>query len=705
MYQKKTTFVAFIASYLLISLLSSTLYAAIPTITPVDPQFSNNFIITSKLSGSQEVPAVVTNGQGVATIHFNADRTMATLNVTVSHLSSAVTGAHIHEAPAGMNGGVLLNFTNDFQNGRITATFAVDAALVSKLIRGALYLNIHTQNNPGGEIRGQLALEAPESFMGMLTGDQEVPAVTTTATGIISVHYTANTNVLEINAQWDGLSAAITGVHLHNAAAGMSGGVVQNLSSFVIGNSIKIKIQAGSYIEDLRAGNIYLNVHTSNNPGGEIRAQLHAQEGLIVDTWLTAAQEPHAVTGGENSIGLGFFQIAPTLDKMTYKVQLSGLSSTTTAAHLHNGALGIGGGVAQGLSISGNQAEGTDIPISGSLLSSILSGGIYVNIHTANNGAGEIRGQLYRLARDGYTYDICPKQEIPAPTGAAAVMGSGMFAFNRDMDEAHLMVTVNELSATFSGSHIHNAAEGATGGVIFNFTSNFNNGGAFLYFTDTSSTPFDASFASIIRAGNAYINIHTTANASGEVRGQIVKNIAVDCTTITCETDLMITGSISGLYQASNTMVTSGTTTTSGGSVTLKAGTSITLTSGFHAIGSIPFLATIEDCTAAFQTEPNMAIVSKKVEMPSGISTLHLFPNPTTSETTISYELPEVQPVFLAIYTTTGQIIKVLEKNVTRDSGQHQILVNVATMEAGMYIVLLKTTKFTNTGKLIVNLR
>lgn len=703
MYQKPSTFISFIVFSLLVSVLSSTLYATIPAITPVDPNFSDDFIITAKLSGSQEVPAVVTNGQGVATIHFNADRTMATLNVTVSHLSGAVTGAHIHEAPTGMNGGVLLNFTSDFQDGRITSTFAVDAALMSKLITGGLYLNIHTQNNPSGEIRGQLALEAPESFMGMLAGDQEVPSVTTTATGIISVHYTANTNVLEINAQWDGLSAAPTGVHLHNAAAGINGGVVQNLTSFVVGNSIKIKIQAGNYIEELRNGNIYLNVHTSTNTSGEIRAQLQVQEGLIVDTWLTAAQEPHTVTGGENSIGLGFFQIAPTLDVMTYNVQLSGLSSTATAAHLHNGVLGTGGGVAQGLTVSGNQVEGTDIPISSTLLTSILSGSIYVNIHTSTNGSGEIRGQLYRLAREGYTYDICPAQEIPASTGAETVMGSGVFAFNRDMDEAHLMVTVNELSATFSGSHIHNAAEGATGGVIFNFTSHFNNGGAFLYFTDTSSTPFDANFASIIRDGNAYVNIHTSANASGEVRGQIVKNISIDCTSTNCETDLILTGSISGLYEASNTIVTSGTTMTSGSSVTLKAGTSITLISGFHAIGSIPFLATIEGCMASLQTKPSMAIISKKLEVSPETSSLHLYPNPTANETTISYELPEAQPVFLAIYTTTGQIIKVLEKKTIRDGGHHQTTVDVSNLEVGMYIVLLQTAKFTNTDKLIVN--
>lgn len=677
------------------------LTAQIPSINPVDPKFGADFIITAKLSGDQEVPAVTTDAVGVATVHFSPDRTMATLNVTVSNLSSAVTGAHIHKGAVGTNGSIVLDFSGDYSNGRITKTFPVDAARIAEFIKGELYLNIHTANNGGGELRGQLLLEAPESFMGTLSGDQENPAVTTNATGVVSVHYTANTNVLEINAQWDGLSSAITMVHLHEGAVGVNGGVVLDLSSSVIGNSIKVKVAGNDVIAAMRAGNIYLNVHTQNHGGGEIRAQLMPQEGLIIDTWLTAAQETHAVTNGANSIGLGFFKIAPTLDQMDYKVQMNRLTGAIAGAHLHNGGLGQNGSVEQGLTISGNVVSANNLAISADLLASILSGKIYVNIHTAQNSAGEVRGQLYRLARDGYTYDICPQQEIPTPMGADTMSGSGMFAFNREMTEAHLMVTVNQLSSAFSGSHIHQGAAGATGPVIFNFTNNFANGGAFLYFTDTSSTPFNAAFAETIRTSNAYVNIHTANNPPGEVRGQIVKAIAEQC--VGCQPNITLSGTITGAHKASSTITTNGTTTTSGNAVNMRAGTSITLNNGFSAVSGVPFSAVIGSCLPAPPQLVEAIPVDAKLESPNlSAVKFDLFPNPTVGLTTITYQLEKPQPVFLAVYNLTGQVMEIVQQIEEQTAGNHQVQLQVGDYEPGMYMVLWKTNDKVQSKKLLV---
>lgn len=502
----------------------------IPTINVVNPQFGSDLIITAKLSGANEVPAVTTDAVGVATIHFNEDRTAATINATVSNLSSAFTGAHIHIGKPGENGGVLIPLSDDYVNGRLTATFIdIDNTLLSQFINGELYLNIHTENNPAGELRGNLKLEAPESFAGLFTADQEVPEVDAQGTGLVTVHYTANTNVLEINALVEGLTGPITGAHFHNAPEGENGGVVGALTEMFVGNALKVKIQAGDYIEALRAGNIYLNIHTAANPSGEIRAQIEVLEGVVVDSWLTADQEVHEVTGSEAALGLAVFGVNGSLDTLNYLVQMANLSGSATAAHLHAGALGTAGGVVLNMSddIFDKLIANIDIPVDASIVNSILSGDIYLNVHTEANPMGEIRGQLYRLAREGYTYDICSEQEIPAPTEASEVSGSGMFAFNRDMDEAHLMVTVNQLTAAFTGAHIHTAAAGETGGVILPFTDNWANGGAFLYFTGESDRPINADFAEIIRNGNAYVNIHTENNPAGEVRGQIVKTL--DC--------------------------------------------------------------------------------------------------------------------------------------------------------------------------------
>lgn len=512
----------------------------VPDINVVNPQFDADFIVTARLSGDNEVPAVTTDAVGVASIHFNEDRTKATVNATVSNLSSAFTGVHIHEGLPGTNGPVLIALTDDYDNGRVTAEIDLDKALLAKLINGELYFNLHTENNPAGELRGNLKLEAAESFVGYFSGDQENPALDVPGTGLATVHYTANTNVLEVNVLVDGLTGPITGAHFHRGAVGENGPVVEGLTDFVTGVAIKVKLQASEgYIEDLRAGNIYLNIHTDIYPSGEIRAQLNAVDGIVIDTWCNAEQETADlfVVGIDNSLALGYFNLNATLDSLDYFVQISELTAFTTAAHLHEAALAEGGPVVLNMTdnINENLIVGTGVPIEAALANTLLSGDNYLNIHTAINPDGEIRGQLYRLARDGYYYDLCSEQEIPAPAGAENVSGSGMFAFNRDMDEAHLMVVVNELTSDFMGAHIHQAPLGETGDVIFPFTDNFMNGGAFLYFTGDSDTPFNADFADIIRSSQAYVNIHTANNPAGEVRGQILKAVGCPLSTSTLE--------------------------------------------------------------------------------------------------------------------------------------------------------------------------
>lgn len=83
------------------------------------------------------------------------------------------------------------------------------------------------------------------------------------------------------------------------------------------------------------------------------------------------------------------------------------------------------------------------------------------------------------MARDGYVYDLCKDQEVNDPVNAGSASGSGMFAFNRDYDEAHLMAVVNQLSSAFQGAHIHNGAAGTNGPVVFDFTSRWTGNGTF----------------------------------------------------------------------------------------------------------------------------------------------------------------------------------------------------------------------------------
>lgn len=123
--------------------------------------------------GRNEVPPVSTRGQCQANFRVTADGAGLEYRLNVANLE-AVTQAHIHLAPAGMNGPVvafLYGFVpqgSSGENGTLAQGILSDsdligplsgmsiADLVDALIDGDAYVNVHTQSHPPGEVRGQI---------------------------------------------------------------------------------------------------------------------------------------------------------------------------------------------------------------------------------------------------------------------------------------------------------------------------------------------------------------------------------------------------------------------------------------------------------------------------------------------------------------------------------------------------------------------
>lgn len=492
---------------------------------PRNPQFGGELLIAARMTGGQEVPAVTTDAVGVTSLLINESRDEILLNASVNGLSGPITGAHIHEAPAGENGGVVFDLTSFIVGNRIKATLSdFTSEQLTKFLTNAYYLNVHTEANPGGELRAQLTLEKDITYRADLDGDQEVPAVITDAIGLATFNYTNVVNALEINVVVNGLSGPIASAHFHNAAAGTNGDVVEDLSGLIKGNRIQGIVFPEGYLDALNAGEIYINVHTEDNPGGEIRGQVMLDGNLTYDTWLSGAQEVPPATTSAN--GFAAVSLAPDFSSMTVRAIVNGLSGDITGAHFHEAALGSGGGVVVNLSdgIDGNEISMTvdGTLITDDLINAFNKGNIYLNVHTAGFPGGEVRGQVYRLTRDGYGYDLCPEQET-GMVDAPLATGGGMASIDRWSSNTHVMVVVSGLTGDITGAHIHEAAAGIDGGVVLNLTDLFNNGGAFAYISEG----FTTEIADSIKAGSAYVNVHTAAHAGGEVRGQIVRSL--DC--------------------------------------------------------------------------------------------------------------------------------------------------------------------------------
>ncbi len=107
------------------------------------------------LEGSQENPPTGSTATGTGT--FVLDDVAATLdyNISFSGLSSAQTAAHIHgPAAVGVNAGVLFGLGTG--SPKIGTWSSISATDLSRISSGLTYVNVHSQNFPGGEIRGQI---------------------------------------------------------------------------------------------------------------------------------------------------------------------------------------------------------------------------------------------------------------------------------------------------------------------------------------------------------------------------------------------------------------------------------------------------------------------------------------------------------------------------------------------------------------------
>ena len=108
------------------------------------------------LSGASEVPPITTAGKGTATAALDTAAKTLTWTVTYSGLSGPATAGHIHgPAGPGANAGVLVPFSGGLTS-PIKGSATLTDAQISDLEAGRTYINLHTANNKGGEIRGQL---------------------------------------------------------------------------------------------------------------------------------------------------------------------------------------------------------------------------------------------------------------------------------------------------------------------------------------------------------------------------------------------------------------------------------------------------------------------------------------------------------------------------------------------------------------------
>jgi hypothetical protein len=228
-------------------------------------------------------------------------------------------------------------------------------------------------------------LAAQTLFYADLDGTKETPVNASTAGAWAKVTLNpANTVTYEVRA-W-GLTA--TAAHIHDGAAGVAGPIVVSLTggpTVWTGTSAALTV---AQVADLRSEGLYVNVHTAAFPGGEVRGQLMARPNRF-GAFLVNDQEvpPTAST----ATGTGAFSIDSALD-LTYS--LTWTAANGTASHLHDGVVGVNGGIAFSLLGGPSTWAGMTGPVGEADYTAFQTMGLYANIHTAANPGGAVRGQV-----------------------------------------------------------------------------------------------------------------------------------------------------------------------------------------------------------------------------------------------------------------------------------------------------------------------
>lgn len=158
--------------------------AALLTAATAVPVHAVQIVYTAELAGSNEVPPNGSPATGNATVVYDSDLSTLTVSYSFAGLVSPLADGHIHCCTApGSNVGVAVGFTDlplgttsgsvegQVYDLSLPATFResfitdfaggvaadAEASLIGGMNAGLAYVNLHTVQFPGGEIRGQLA--------------------------------------------------------------------------------------------------------------------------------------------------------------------------------------------------------------------------------------------------------------------------------------------------------------------------------------------------------------------------------------------------------------------------------------------------------------------------------------------------------------------------------------------------------------------
>jgi uncharacterized protein (TIGR03437 family) len=306
-------------------------------------QRAEMLVLMGLMSPSNEVPAVSLNASAVASVivlrtrdssgNLTSGQVIFDANYTFPE-QVTFTGFHIHTGAAGVSGPVTINSglagsvasgAGGVGNLHYEAEVNVRNIPALELLEGLFsnpgnyYINVHTSALPAGALRAQLHFTDRASFQAAMLPSNELPPVTlpdASALAAVTVYTLrgsdgnalAGTVLFDVNPRFSGLTE-FTGLHIHNGTAAENGPVTVN-SGISASNSVAtetgflniykpVTVSAATGLATVNSllrnpENHYVNLHTTTNPAGVVRAQLAAASTALprVGAVISAITDP-----------------------------------------------------------------------------------------------------------------------------------------------------------------------------------------------------------------------------------------------------------------------------------------------------------------------------------------------------------------------------------------------------------------------------
>lgn len=240
-------------------------------------------------------PTNTSPATGTAIMLYNVVTNTFDLVISITGMTNPATASHIHEAPAGSNGPVVTNLGAEAvytrSGGNLTATFTNVRHLGSPLtlIQGGAYFNIHSAQYPGGEVRGQLTARPVRLVANLDLAQEQAAMPNVTFTGVNNfggaiMIYDPATNRFNLRTSLFNYTQNFTNSHIHEGGPGISGPVrtalgtnpnadaYSNVNGYIAGTHDNVQFVGD--VMGLLSGNMYLNYHSTQFGGGQLRGQL-----------------------------------------------------------------------------------------------------------------------------------------------------------------------------------------------------------------------------------------------------------------------------------------------------------------------------------------------------------------------------------------------------------------------------------------------